>query len=363
MSTSTAGRLAGEPRTAFVLAGGAALGAMQAGMVQALYERGIAPDLLIGTSAGALNAAFLASRPATVATAHELSAVWRGLRRSDILPLRLATLIGGLAGRRDHLIPDQALRRLAARHLQFERLEQAAIPLHLIAFDLLAGTEVRLSDGPAIDAVVGAAAIPGVLPPVRWRGQLLADGGIADNTPISHAVALGARRIYVLPTQNPGDRGLPRPPRAAVAAAVHAITLLTNTRLQDDLARYTPAAELIVLHALNPPAHRAHRLRPRRTADHAGAGSRPGGTHRRVRPTRRWRAQSPPGCRPAGPGGQATLMAETPGPSGSLPGHGRVRVQAPARLLRRPDWRRVARLAGIAAIEEFRANRGRVGGP
>jgi predicted acylesterase/phospholipase RssA len=130
--------------------------------------------------------------PATVATAQELAAVWRGLRRSDILPLRLATLIGALAGRREHLIPDRALRRLAARHLQFERLEQAVIPLHLIAFDLLAGTEVRLSDGPMTDAVLAAAAILGVLPPVRWRGRLLADGGIADNTPVSHAVALGA---------------------------------------------------------------------------------------------------------------------------------------------------------------------------
>src|SRR6516225_1992551 len=94
MSTSTAGpaagRVAWQPRTAFVLAGGAALGAMQAGMIHALYERGIAPDLLIGTSAGALNAAFLASRPATVATAEEMAAVWRGLHRSDILPLRPA---------------------------------------------------------------------------------------------------------------------------------------------------------------------------------------------------------------------------------------------------------------------------------
>jgi NTE family protein len=258
MSTSTsmadpaAGSAAGEPRTAFVLAGGAALGAMQAGMVHALYERGIAPDLLIGTSAGALNAAFLASRPATVATAQELAAVWRGLRRSDILPLRPATLIIALAGRRDHLIPDRALRRLAARHLPLDRLEQAAIPLHLVAFDLLAGTEVRLSDGPLADAVLAAAAIPGVLPPVRWRGRLLADGGIADNTPVAHAVALGARRIYVLPTQNPGDRGLPRPPRAALAAAVHAVTVLTNARLHSDLARYAPSAELIVLPAANP---------------------------------------------------------------------------------------------------------------
>jgi len=240
------------PRTAFVLAGGAALGALQAGMVHALYERGIAPDLLIGTSAGALNAAFLASRPATVATAEELAAIWRGLRRSDILPLRPATLISGLSGRRDHLMPDRALRRLAARHLQFERLEQAAIPLYLVAFDLLTGAEVRLSDGPLADAVLAAAAIPGVLPPVRWRGRLLADGGIADNTPLSHAVALGARRIYVLPTQNPGDRGLPRAPRGALAAAVHAVTVLTNARLHGDLARCAPFAELIVLPAVNP---------------------------------------------------------------------------------------------------------------
>jgi NTE family protein len=74
---------AGAPRTAFVLAGGA-VGAMQARMVHALYERGIVPDLLVGTSAGALDAAFLASRPLTMATAGELAAIWRGLRRSDI---------------------------------------------------------------------------------------------------------------------------------------------------------------------------------------------------------------------------------------------------------------------------------------
>ena len=294
MSTSTlvadpaAGRAAGEPRTAFVLAGGAALGAMQAGMVHALYERGIAPDLLVGTSVGALNAAFLASRPATVATAQELAAIWRGLRRSDILPLRPATLIGGLAGRRDHLIPDRALRRLTARHLQFERLEQAAIPLILVAFDLLTGAEARLADGPLADAVLAAAAIPGVLPPVRWRGRLLVDGGIADNTPLSHAVALGARRIYVLPTQNPGDGGLPRPPRGALAAAVHAVTVLTNARLQDDLACHASPAELIVLPAINPrhipPTDFGHAgqlitgaLTAARTALAAGASSPPAG--------------------------------------------------------------------------------------
>jgi NTE family protein len=133
--------------------------------------------------------------------------------------------------------------------------------------------------------VLAAAAIPGVLPPVRWRGRLLADGGIADNTPISHAVALGARRIYVLPTQNPGDFALPCPPRGALAAAVHAATVLTNARLQDDLARYALSAELIVLPAANPghilPTDFAHAgqlitwaLTAARTALAAGAPNR-----------------------------------------------------------------------------------------
>jgi NTE family protein len=210
--------------------------------------------------------------------------------------MRPATLISGLAGRRDHLIPDRAMRRLAARHLQFERLEQAATPLHLVAFDLLAGTEVRLSDGPLADVVLAATAIPDVLPPVRWRGRLLADGGIADNTPVSHAVALGARRIYV-PTQDPADRGLPRPPGGALAAAVHAVTVLTNACLHGDLARYAQSAELIVLPAANPgqipPTDFGHAgqlttwaLAAARTALAAGAPNPPGDRAY-------WPAQSP----------------------------------------------------------------------
>jgi NTE family protein len=245
-------RAAGAPRTAFVLAGGAALGAMQAGMLQALYERGIVPDLLIGTPAGALNAAYVASRPQTAATARELAAVWCGLRRKDVFPLRPATLLSGLAGRRDHLVSNHGLRRIATRHLEIARLEEASIPLHLIACDLLSGQEARLSEGPVIEAVLAAVAIPGLLPPVRLGDQLLTDGGVANNTPISHAVQLGAERIYVLPTDNPGVRALPRPPRGAPDAAVHAVTQLFGARLRADLARYATAAEMIVLPAANP---------------------------------------------------------------------------------------------------------------
>jgi NTE family protein len=238
-------------RTAFVLAGGASLGAMQVGMLRALFERGIRPDLLVGTSAGALNAAYIASRPQTAETANELADVWRLLRREDAFPVHPPTLIGGLSNNRDHLVPGRPLRGLISRHLQLERLEDADVPLHVVTFDLTSGHEVRLSEGPALGAVLAAAAIPGVLPPVRWGERLLVDGGTVNNNPISHAVELGARRIFLLPTQDLSDRGRSRPPRGALESAVHAFVLLANARLEADLARYRCDAELIVLPAPN----------------------------------------------------------------------------------------------------------------
>jgi len=100
--------------------------------------------------------------------------------------------------------------------------------------------------------VLAAAAIPGVLPPVRCGDRLLVDGGVVNNTPISHAVELGAERIYVLPTEDPAARGLSIPPHGAFDAAIHAFTLLVGARLEADVGLYGDAAELIVLPAANP---------------------------------------------------------------------------------------------------------------
>ena len=118
---------AGEPRTAFVLSGGASLGAMQVGMLHALYERGIVPDLLVATSVGALNAAFVSSRPQTVTTARELGQVWRDLQREDIFPVSMSALVGGCCGPRDHLVPNRGLRQLLRRYLEFEELAGATV--------------------------------------------------------------------------------------------------------------------------------------------------------------------------------------------------------------------------------------------
>jgi NTE family protein len=238
-------------RTAFVLSGGASLAALQAGMLRALYELGVAPDMIVATSAGAINAAFISSRPQTVPTARELARIWRGLKRDDVFPVSPWAVAGGLLGRRDHLVPAEALRRLLERHMQFRDLADAPIPLHVVAFDLDAHSEVLLSEGSALDAVAGSAAVPGVFPPVRLGGRRLIDGGVVNNTPISHAVALGAQRIYVLPTVDPSFAPASRA-RSALAAAIDGLGLLLRNRLEADIARFASEVELIVLPAPNP---------------------------------------------------------------------------------------------------------------
>jgi NTE family protein len=188
--------------TAFVLSGGASLGAIQVGMLQALYERQIQPDFIVGASAGALNGAFVAARPQSVATTAELAEIWIELRRGDVFPLNPLTGLFGFAGRRTHMVPNSGLRKLIEHHLTSARLEWLPIPLHVVATDVLTGAEVRLSEGPLLEAILASTAIPGVLPSVEWEGRELMDGGVANNTPISHAVELGARRIYVLSTSS-----------------------------------------------------------------------------------------------------------------------------------------------------------------
>lgn len=232
-------------RVAFVLAGGASLGAVEVGMLRALYERGIAPQLVVATSAGALNAAFIASRPQTVQTADALGGIWLGLRRGQVFPVNLLTGLLGFLGAQDHLVPDGAMRRLITRHIERDRLEQMPLELHVIAVDVVTGEEVRLSHGPAVQAIMASAAIPAVLPPVSWEGRELMDGGVANNTPISHAVELGASEIYVLPTGN--ACALAEPPSGALAMALHALSILMQRRLIEDIETQKDRTKLVVL--------------------------------------------------------------------------------------------------------------------
>jgi NTE family protein len=142
------------------------------------------------------------------------------------------------------------LRRLVRRHLEFADLAGAAVPLHLVAFDLAAGRELLLSEGPAVEAVMAAASMPGAFPPVEIADRCLIDGGVVNHCPISHAVDLGADRIFVLPTRHPG-RVRERPPQRALDTAMDGLRPLIEGRLQADIARYSRDVELVILPAAN----------------------------------------------------------------------------------------------------------------
>jgi NTE family protein len=172
-------------------------------MLRALHEAGIRPDLVVGTSAGALNAAAYATDP-TAAGLDHLEGAWASVRRADVFPLRLRTLLPGLAGRDDHLVPAEPLGRWLQAHLGLERLEDTVIPLHVVATDLADGRPVVLSRGPALPALLASAAVPGLFAPVALDGRLLVDGGIAADCPVPEAVGAGATRVYVLPSFGPG---------------------------------------------------------------------------------------------------------------------------------------------------------------
>ena len=236
--------------TAYVLSGGGSLGAVQVGMLQALTERGESPDLLVGTSAGAINTTYLAGHGTSPASLEALAELWVGLRRREVFPISPPHHLLALLGRREAMFSSTGLHRLIVAHLPYGRLQDASIPVHVVATNLLSGEEVLLSTGDAVSAVLASTAIPGLLPAVQREGLTLVDGGLANNAAISQAVALGADRVFVLPTGI--ACALSAPPSTAYATAMQALSFLTQQRLIHDVATYADHAELHVLPPLCP---------------------------------------------------------------------------------------------------------------
>lgn len=243
-----------RPRTAFVLAGGGSLGAAQVGMLAELCAAGERPDLVVGVSAGAINAAFFAREP-TQRTAAQMAALWTAMTTRNALGLSWRSLLGvvGLAG---HVATAAGLRALLGRDLGYHSFDQAAVPLHIVCADSLSGEEVTLSRGNVIEAVVASSAIPGVFPPVTIDGRVLVDGAVAANTPIATAIRLGAKRLVVLPAGF--ACALPRPPSGALGRAMHAITLLGARQLRHDFEHHGATTAIHVVPPLCPVGHSAY---------------------------------------------------------------------------------------------------------
>ncbi len=219
-------------------------------MLQALTEARIRPDLLIGTSVGAVNAAWIGGRPD-----HDgallLGEVWRGLRRQDIFPLSPWSSARGLLGRSNHVISNTSLGEVLRKHLPYQRLEEAAVPVHVIATELKTGRAALMSSGPAVPALLASTAIPGIFPPVTIGRRDFIDGGVANHTPIAAALELGASRIFVLSVAYPWLR---QEPTNALGMALHALARFIEQKLDAEVAAYRHLADIQVLPTLDAPA-------------------------------------------------------------------------------------------------------------
>ena len=241
-------------RTAFVLAGGGSLGAIQVGMLIELARVSVRPDLIVGVSAGALNGAFLAFDPSS-AMVDRMADIWCRVRTRDVIGLSLGSVLG-ILGLRGHLADSRGVRRLLERELPYRQFDCARVPLHIVAADQRTGDEVLLSCGEIVSAVLASTAIPGVFPAVSLDGRLLVDGVVATGTPIATAVRLGATRLIVLPCGfTCVENAVPRHP---IGRAMHAITLLGARQLRQDFAYFRERARLHLVPPLCPLAHSSY---------------------------------------------------------------------------------------------------------
>jgi NTE family protein len=233
-----------HPVTAFVFAGGGGRGACQLGMLRALLEAGIVPDLVVGASVGALNGVIVAADP-TLRSVARLEGIWRGLDATRLFPAtRLVSLLR-YTQRRRSVFPAEPLMSFIASHVPVADLAETTVPIEVILADARTGKAGWFRAGPAVALLYGTSAIPGVLPPLLYEGQEWVDGGVLHDTPVLRAAELGAERIVVLLTGTLADP-LPSHERP-LEALVRSMTLTKRAQLATELAIARERAEVIVL--------------------------------------------------------------------------------------------------------------------
>jgi len=235
-----------------VFSGGGIFGAMQIGQLQALLERGIAPDMIVGTSIGAINGAAFASDP-TTAGLDRLRQTWQSMRTADVFPGSGLARAARAVRRGDHVLDNRGIRRVIER-IQARTFEQLQVPFHAVTTRLATGEERVFDSGPLAPALLASAALPGVFAPVAIDGERYTDGGVVNNTPISVAVAAGATKLYVLTCgrTNLNARDARRPLDVMVQAFAHS----RARRFEHDLERYSDRVKIEVIPVSDPPTLR-----------------------------------------------------------------------------------------------------------
>src|SRR5512133_2701256 len=234
----------GRGGTAFVLGGGGMLGAAEVAMLRALFEHRIRPNLIGGTSVGAINGAFVAADP-TPSAVDRLREVWEQLASEGIFAGSVLARVGTLLRTRTHLHPREPLRELLSAHLPVRTFAELRVPFQCVAASIERAAEQWFADGALVEAVLASCAVPGLLPPVELDGEHFFDGGLVHSIPVGRAVALGADTIYVLHVGRI-ERPL-RPPTRPWEVASVAFEIARRHRFAADLAALPPGVDLHVL--------------------------------------------------------------------------------------------------------------------
>lgn len=209
------------------------MGAYEVGMLRALLERKITPDLVVGTSVGAINGAAIASRP-SLEMVDRLREVWCSADDEKIFGGSFLTGALSLFRSRTHLHSNQPLRALIGRLVDVEKIEELEVAFQCVAASIERAAEHWFDSGPVADAVLASSAVPGVLPPVEIDGEHFVDGGVVNSIPISRAVELGAKEIYVL---HVGRIETPlETPKTPLQVALVAFEIARRHRFNRDLA-------------------------------------------------------------------------------------------------------------------------------
>lgn len=219
-------------QVAYVLGGGGHNGAAEVGMLRALIERDIAPDMIFGTSVGALNGAAIAAAP-TVETVETLERTWLTLDDDAIFGGSIFAGAANLFRSRTSMHSNASLRRLLADLLP-KTFSELVVSFECVAACIERSSEHWFTDGSLHDAILASAAVPGVLPPVLVNGEHYIDGGVVNSIPLSRAVESGAKTIYVLQV---GRVETPlTPPKTPVQVGLVAFEIARRHRFARDLA-------------------------------------------------------------------------------------------------------------------------------
>ncbi len=235
----------GQPKTAFVLSGGGNLGAFQVGMLRALIEAEVVPDVVLGCSVGAMNGAAYAMAP-TLAGIRRMESVWSGSGSPHVMPSSWLPSALQLLRKGDSLHSNEGMVATIANLTGNARtFDDLALPFQCVAVDVDSVLETWFHEGELKTAILASAALPAVFPPVTIDNRRYIDGGVVDNVPIHRALSLGCERLYVLQVGKQGrpEAELKRP----LDAALQAYWVARNNRFARDLAALPEGTEAILL--------------------------------------------------------------------------------------------------------------------